>query len=151
MDRRHLVSALILGLGLAGLVGGCQPRGKTEDPIFTAVRNNDKNAVKTFLAGGGDPNMSNRDGDPLLYVASGPKGGIAVASVLIAAGADVNKPAATGRTPLVNAVSWCDVQMVTLLLAAGANKGKLADPVEAGKIACRQPVANRQQTLMLLQ
>ena len=97
------VALLVLALG------ACQPRAVPNDPIIASVRANDTAAVAAFVADGGDVNLKDREGNPLIYIASGPQGGPEVAAALLAAGARVEVKSASGRTPLENAVGWCDM------------------------------------------
>jgi ankyrin repeat protein len=60
------------------------------------------------------------DGCTPLYIAA-QNGHAAVVSVLIAAGADVNKARASGGTPLYIAAQRGHAGVVDLLIAAGAN------------------------------
>lgn len=143
----------LTGIALAVLLvlGGCQQRAGQEDEVIVAVRGNDAAAVQTYLDGGGDPNLTSREGDPLLYIAAGPKGGVEVMRLLIANGADLELAADNGRTPLANAAGWCDTARVALLLQAGASVRPLAVADGGlGESACKQPEALRQQTLELL-
>ena len=96
-------------------LGACQPRAVPNDPIIASVRANDAAAIAAYIANGGDVNLKDREGNPLLYIASGPQGGPEAVAALIAAGARVDTRSAKGRTPLENAVGWCDIQMVQLL------------------------------------
>lgn len=141
---------LVLMGTLAATLAGCQPRATPESDIVLAVRKNDVQTVRTWLQAGGDPNQKSREGDPLLYIASGAVGGPGVARALIEAGADVSGRGATGRTPLENAAGWCDVAAVGLLLGAGAQRGPLANPDQASKIVCQQPLDRRARVFALL-
>ncbi len=144
-----LLIGLALGLMLA--LGGCQKRPGPEDPVVMAVRANDAGEVQAYLDAGGDPDLRSREGDTLLYIASGSKGGVEVAKLLIANGADVDLAADNGRTPLANAAGWCDTARVALLLDAGASVRPLAmsDGGLEGSV-CKQPEGSRQDILALL-
>ena len=101
---------------------GCAEEPKPADTqrMFNAVFHNDADYAKRWLASGGNPNAKNEQGESLLYVATGPKGGNEVLSVLLTAGADPN----TGQgvyTPLMNAASWVNLAGVELLLKSGAD------------------------------
>lgn len=141
------VAAMII---LVATLSGCQSR--VENPaVVPAVSLNDVAAVSAYLAGGGDPDLTSRDGDPLLYIAVGPRGGAEVASLLIEAGADVNGVSADGRPILHNAASWCVAEVASLLLAGGAD---VTQTDKAGKqvfeAVCKQPVDRRDAMLDLL-
>jgi len=138
---------------LALLIGACQPsepQQGIESEAFSAVRNNDAVKLGQFLEQGVIPDAMNEDGDALLYVASGVKGGFEVAELLIAAGADLNLISREGRTALHTAVAWCNSQIVALLLEAGArtdivnSEGKIAIDV-----VCSRPPQRREQVLAL--
>lgn len=146
------VRVLLLALVVLAsqMLGACQPRAVPEDQIVIAVRQNDVGTVHEWLAGGGDANLKTRDGDPLLYVAAGPRGGIDVAETLIGGGADVNGKNEDGRTVLENAAGWCDVEMVRLLLNSGADLGRLSQPADADRIICKQPFDRRAAVFALL-
>lgn len=138
----------MMGAVKAGLVvlllalAACQPRAVPNDPIIAAVRANDVATLEAFVKTGGDVNLTDREGNPLLYLATGPQGGPEVAAILIRAGARLETKSATGRTPLENAVGWCDIDMVQLLLFAGADPSLLGND-KAGDVACKAPADRR--------
>ncbi len=144
--RRGLVRtvAVILALSLSA----CLPRAVPNDPIVSSVRNNDVAALDAFIANGGDVNLTDREGKPLIYLAAGPQGGTEVMARLIEAGAKINATSASGRTPLENAVGWCDVEMVQLLLYAGADFTALENG-NVNEVACKAP-ADRRATVILM-
>ena len=135
-------------LCLAAALTACQPRAVPNDPIVASVRSNDVAAVEAFIAEGGNVNMTDREGNPLIYIATGPQGGPQVAAALIVAGARLNETSANGRTPFENAVGWCDVEMVQLLLFAGADPTTLADG-RAEQVVCKEP-ADRRATVLAM-
>lgn len=144
MILRALAPLLIL------LLAGCEARQLQETPAAGAVRNNDYQALTAYLAQGGNPNAESRDGDALLYLASGPRGGHAVLAVLLEAGADVNKGARNGRTALMNAAGWCDAQMVVMLLGAGADARALGPENKTARDSvCSGPLDRRQAVLAI--
>jgi len=145
--RGLTAAALVLSL----LLAACQPRAVAEDPVVGAVVRNDAAAVRDYLAGGGDPDLANREGDSLLYIAAGARGGIEVARLLIAAGASLEAGSADGRTALANAAGWCDVEMVRMLLAAGADAAKVPrNGKTLEESVCSAPVDRRGVVLALL-
>lgn len=151
MERGFLnfwMRATVAMLSTAAL-GACQSRAVPNDPVVAAVRANDVAAVERFLQAGGNANLTDREGNPLLYLASGAQSGLGVAADLIAAGADLNGKGATGRTPLENALGWCDVNMVQMLLTAGASADNLAGGV-AERVACAAPADSRAAVLDLI-
>lgn len=138
------------GLVLMALtLGACQPRATPNDPIVASVRANDVAAIDAFIAAGGNVNLRDREGNPLIYLASGPQGGPEGAARLIQAGARIDVTGATGRTPLENAVGWCDVDIVQLLLFAGANPLPLGKG-KAETVACKAPQDRRLQVLDII-
>ena len=84
------------------------------DPIHSAARMRDVQAVRQELAAGVDVDVVNgraENGDggntALWFAAQGPQAnGVDVARVLIEAGADVNKQCEHGRTALHMAAAW---------------------------------------------
>lgn len=140
---RHI--AFVVPILLASVLTGCQPR-QSNDPIVTSVAENEVAAVQRYLEEGGDPNMKTRDGKPLLFIASGPKGGEDVAKLLLDAGADPNAATEDGRTPLHNAAAWCDVEMVQLLIAGGVNLTLAnGDGETALDVVCKSPADRRSE------
>ncbi len=141
----------VLGVSLLLLVACQSSGGDDESPIFSVVRNNDANRLGQYLAEGGNPNVMNEDGDTLLYVASGAKGGSEVVRRLLTGGADPDLTSREGRTPLHTAAGWCNEEIVRLLLGAGArtdienSEGKLAKDV-----VCSQPLERRERVLAIL-
>jgi ankyrin repeat protein len=73
-----------------------------------------------YLAGGGDPNIRNRNGWSLLHAAAF-KGRREAVEALVAAGADVGLTAGQGFTPLASAAHKGHAGCVRALLAAGAD------------------------------
>ncbi len=131
-------------------LSACLPRAVPNDPIVSSVRNNDVEAFDAFVAKGGDVNLTDREGNPLIYLAAGPQGGTEIMARLIEAGADINATGASGRTPLENAVGWCDVEMVQLLLFAGADFTSLGNG-KAKETACKAPADRRAIVILLIE
>ncbi len=146
-----MILRAFIALALLVLVGACQPGGSSsEHPVFTEVRNNDDTGLKRFLAEGGDPNLVNPDGDTLLYVASGAKGGFEVVEVLLLAGADTDQKSRQGRTPLHTAAAWCNDRIVETLLDAGASfTVQNAEGKTPPEVVCAQPYDRRDQVLAI--
>src|SRR5690554_5761756 len=142
------------GLGvlvIAVLMAGCQADQGGESPAVQMVRDNDAASLADYLAQGGDPNALSEDGAPLLYLAAGPRGGMAVLSALIAAGAQVDAANRSGRTALMNAAGWCDAEMVAALLETGADPALAAsDGKTARDAVCPGPLDRRAEVLNIL-
>lgn len=139
-------SLVILTLSLTA----CLPRAVPNDPIVSSVRNNDVEALDAFIAEGGDVNLTDREGNPLIYLAAGPQGGTEIMARLIEAGARIDATGASGRTPLENAVGWCDIETVQLLLGAGADFTSL-DNGKAAEAACKAPQDRRATVIMMVE
>ena len=77
-------------ISLAGLAG--------------AARAGDVGTITAYLAGGGDPNVTDTSGVTLLHLAAAFRR-VAIADALIEAGADVNARDIEGRTPLYEALA----------------------------------------------
>jgi len=98
-------------------------------PIHSAARMRDAEAVRQELDAGVDvdvPNGRAKNGDggntALWFAAQGPAaGGVEVARLLIAAGADVNRNCEHGRTALQMAAAWGHLDMVQFLIENGAD------------------------------
>lgn len=136
---------------LSIVLWGCQQRAGEDTTVAAAVRDNDAEAVRAYLDADGDPDAVSRDGLPLIYLATGPRGGADVLAVLIAGGAGLETAAGNGRTALMNAAGWCDVEMVAMLIAAGADVGRATPAGETARDAvCAGPLDLRAQVLNLL-
>ena len=107
------------------------PRGTVETyfaPIHSAARMRDLAEVKRQLELGAQVDELNgraKNGDggntPLWFACQGPwPGGLPLVSLLLEAGADVDRPCEHGTTALHLATSWGHVDVVQRLLTAGA-------------------------------
>ncbi len=146
-SRFFIIALLVL------LIGACQPAdpmGGIKSEAFSAVRNNDVAKLVQYLEQGVDPDAMNEDGDSLLYVASGARGGFEVAQFLIASGADLDLISREGRTALHTAAAWCNSQIVALMLDAGA-RTDIANSEDkiAMDVICSRPPQRREQVLAL--
>lgn len=156
MDLRTAILAAALAVIASGLAG-CDGEGGIgfgcrNPSVVQAVRDNDVLAVLEYLDGGGDADATSCDGDSLVYIATGPRGGTDVLSALLDVGADPDKRSEEGRTPLMNAAGWCDLAAVTMLLQAGADP---AVEAPGGRSAlssvCYEPADRRAATLELIE
>ena len=113
------------------LVAGISPNAISENhghtPLYNACITGSLDSAKSLLAGGADPNLvfsyrSPVDGRlekavvALMFVRT-----TEIAEMLIAAGANVNTTDANGTTPLMRAAFKGSVELVRLLLKAGAS------------------------------
>lgn len=151
----HIVRKAVLSMALAFtallILSACQPgSSQKENEVFTQVRNDDALSLGRYLADGGDPNLKNPDGDSLLYVASGAKGGLLVVQSLLAAGADTELVSRENRTPLHTAAAWCNDKIVEALLAAGASTLALnSEGKTPPEVICLQPASRRDLVVAL--
>ncbi len=97
---------------------GCGRESKVD--VYTAVRTNNTAALQDYLDGGGSPDATTKEGESLLYLATGPKGGTDVLKLLLKNGADPDKGYAK-YTPLMNAASWACLEICQLLVESGAD------------------------------
>jgi ankyrin repeat protein len=103
IDRRPLVARHRgeVSSQATGIAGTTVALAQTvQEDIAIAVANDRVAEVKRFLAGGADPSMVDRNGDPLLVIAVR-EGSAAAFDVLLAARADVNGRTKFGDTPLM--------------------------------------------------
>ncbi|MEN8133121.1 MAG: ankyrin repeat domain-containing protein [Pseudomonadota bacterium] len=106
------------------LEGGADPSLATENgrlPLVSALSN--PKMLNLLLNAGADPNGVDRYGNPVLFEALFAISTEA-AEALIAAGADVNRPGADGRTPLSRANEGGAQAIAKLLRRHGATGGK---------------------------
>jgi len=145
------------GLLFAGLFAGvaflaaCEARNPAEVAIANVVRDNNVAELERYLSLGGDPNEVSRDGFPLIYLATGPRGGMDALVMLLEAGVDPNSRATNGRSVLMNAAGWCDAEMVYRLLRAGADPSyRGPDNKTARDSVCSGPLDRRAEVLNIL-
>lgn len=116
------------------------------EPIHSAARMRDVDAVRRELDAGVDVDVvngraANGDGGntALWFAAQGPwPNGVQVARVLLAAGADVNRPCEHGRTALHMAAAWGHADVVSLLLEHGADPQIVDDEGMTPPMAARE-------------
>lgn len=105
------------------------PEEFTLPPLHQAARQRDVNKAAALIAAGADVNETdarhaNGDGGntPLWYAAQGlPPAGVAVAGLLVEAGAAVNARGEHGMTPLHMACSWGHADIAEFLHRNGAS------------------------------
>lgn len=102
-------------------------RYSRETALFQAVQAGDAAAVTAALDAGMDPNTRDEGNYTPLMVAQDPR----VARRLLQAGAGVNVRSLDGHTPLIEAARVCNLEVVRLLLQAGA------------EVQARDPASNR--------
>lgn len=91
--------------------------GSAED-LVKAIQENNVEGIKQAIASGADVNGADATGAyPIGYAIFSPE----ATQILIEAKANVNVAAKTGQTALMNAANWGQVEVVKLLIAAGAD------------------------------
>lgn len=125
-------SMLMLCLCLVLAAPAARPASAEEDAsgLRDAVRNGDAEVVEKYLKEKGDPDLKDETGRSLLLQTcqyageESREGRIAIARLLIAAGADVNGRDSAdredGRTALMTAAMYGHMQIVAMLADAGA-------------------------------
>lgn len=141
------------------------PRGSVETrfyPIHAAARMRDVDTVRKELESGVDVDLlngkaANGDGGntALWFAAQGPlDGGLAVAEVLLEAGADINRACEHGCTALHMAAAWGHVELVEWLLEKGADATLHDDdnrtPAMMARTSERVPKDRLQEVLVCL-
>jgi len=117
--RFHLTSAVCIGC-----LGSILSFAASSDlRLIQAVKSQDADVVRALLKQRVDVNAAQGDGSTALHWAAD-LDNLAIADVLIHAGAPVNAANDLGATPLYLACRNRSAQMVDRLLAAGANAKK---------------------------
>jgi outer membrane protein assembly factor BamB len=112
------IGVISLTLGLLSTVVHAKDDGR--DALWAAVRNSDVKALQAALDKGADVNARNEIGITALWIA-GSKGNREVVELLIKRGGDVNaRDLIWYQTPLSSAVGGGHLEVVKLLLGAGA-------------------------------
>lgn len=100
-------------------VNGGGSKGRT--PLYLAAERDDLDTVRFLVEGGAEVNARSDRGWTPLYAAAG-NNSLAIAGYLLEHGAHVNQTSAAGtHSPLLTAAYHNHVEMVELLLAAGAD------------------------------
>jgi ankyrin repeat protein len=90
------------------------------EQLYRAIKSGRLAEVEAFLAGGGDPNLSNRYGWSLLMAAA-MKGKSSIVAVLLDAGADINAKNDFGESALALAAGGGYPKTLKILLSKGAS------------------------------
>jgi uncharacterized protein len=103
--------------------------------LHAAATRRHPEAVEALPAAGADPNATN-DGFSVLLNAAGP-GDAASVRLLLQAGATVRaRHPSYGWTPLSRAAEWCNIDVVQLLVSAGADVEENAPLIAAAESGC---------------
>jgi ankyrin repeat protein len=126
---RSLTAVIALAL-LCALASSC---AVSKERALDACKSGDVKVVSRYLSHGGSVNEMGDFRNTLANVAviNGQNG---VLALLIAKGADLNKPNATGLTPLHNAAMRDNVEAARMLLDASVDKNQ-ANALDRGKMA----------------
>lgn len=126
----RLLPLLALAVGLV-MTGACilwahaRATTVTAGEVFTALAAGDHSQIDLYLADGGDPNITNAEGIPLLHLVVGGAPNPMTLDLLLDHGADPNRKTPSGATALMRASQACALDEVTRLLEAGARVGPL--------------------------
>ncbi|WP_159050578.1 HEAT repeat domain-containing protein [Streptomyces cellostaticus] len=97
--------------------------GMGEDPLITAVRSGDENAVRILLEDGADPDVLDDQGTPALCLAISAFNST-IASYLVEGGADPDRQLPDGTTPRLRAVDSGSIGLADCLLGGAALIGE---------------------------
>jgi ankyrin repeat protein len=121
-----VLTLAVLGAGALGTIGWLFPRGaqlaRDWPELVLAAREGRSGDIAAQVARGADPDRYDSGPNrwtPLLHAVH--KNQLASVRALIAAGANVDRPAPNGLTPLMLAASQGEEEIVRELLAAGAD------------------------------
>ncbi|KAJ3459084.1 hypothetical protein MRS44_015157 [Fusarium solani] len=92
-------------------------------PLHTAVECHEEHAVQLLLAHGADPDLADYTDATPLHLSIAKPGGLAIAKMLVQAGADLDLPGCRrwGNSPLMIAVANRDMEATKFLIEAGAD------------------------------
>jgi hypothetical protein len=93
--------------------------GMGEDPLITAVRSGDEDAVRVLLEDGADPDVVDEQGTPALCLAISAFNST-IASYLVEGGADPDRQLPDGTTPRLRAVDSGSIGLANCLLGGAA-------------------------------
>ena len=94
---------------------------EAESPLAFAVVENRVDFVQLFLTYGGDPNHVMANGNTVLVRAMNKKTHVKMVELLLGYGSNPNGKSGEGKTPLFEAIGSSRVDLVTMLLDAGAD------------------------------
>jgi ankyrin repeat protein len=119
------MSRLTLWVVLAALAAPAGAAAATDQRLLDAVKQGDAKTVRALLAGHADPNVSEPDGTTPLHVAA-QRDDVAIADLLVRAGANVKAATRYHVTPLSLACTNGSAAMIDRLLEAGADPNGLS-------------------------
>ncbi|KAI8650323.1 Clr5 domain-containing protein [Fusarium keratoplasticum] len=98
-------------------------------PLHTAVECHEEHAVQLLLAHGADPDLADYTDATPLHLSIAKPGGLAIAKMLVQAGADLDLPGCRrwGNSPLMIAVANRDMEATRFLIEAGADMDFLSE------------------------
>ncbi|MBN1524081.1 MAG: ankyrin repeat domain-containing protein [Spirochaetales bacterium] len=114
------LSACVSGSGAVQESGSAKKIANAPDPIFLEVSQGNIPKIGTYLQAGGDPNLKNNIGWPLLQIAA-EQGKAEAVKVLLAAHADIDELDGDNRTALMKSCYYGYKETVKILLDAGAD------------------------------
>ena len=107
------------------------PEGET--PLMSAARTGHVDAIKTLLASGADVNAKDRVKEQTALMWAAAEGHAAVAQTLIDAGGNIDARSKGKFTPLLFAVRGGKIDVVRVLLTAGANVNETLEGEKASE------------------
>ncbi|MBR1601255.1 MAG: ankyrin repeat domain-containing protein [Alphaproteobacteria bacterium] len=125
-----------------------------DENVKNAIKNNDIEAMETFIAQGFDVNSRDKDGNTPLYIALRQKR-LEIAKKMIDAGADVNAPSAqNGMTPLIIATSMADRLQIKATEIMNSSEGyaqSRANEIKLKKYIMHQMNIAQKMLIMLIE
>lgn len=128
------------------IAAGADPNDKDVEGNTALCITEDSKVIRLLLSLGADPNLACDDGStPLIIAVMGSTPASAI-QALLDAGANPNAPGGFGMTPLMHAAAGREVEIVQMLLAAGA------DPAAVDKLgkSAADAARNRPEILDIL-